>query len=232
MRSVSLCCLAAASLLLTAPVTAADQISGDYLETRTCDVYTGPCFANAQVGTTGHDAILAWSIDQGSFQGVDLAGLKVVMAVHAADTLGFGGGLVIHPDPIKSVVLVDRNANQTQRAALVAFAKNRAGRVAGEVVRVEPVAIEMSLDHLAMVGRLRAGDVVEIETRKLGSGDCVCTNEQVFYPPLTDVDGYEPAYTVKAGFQGRGLASRWQAPGTRSSFLAAFHVADDQLAGN
>lgn len=202
----------------------AEGLSGEYLETRTCDVYTGPCFANAQVGTTGRNAVLAWSIDQGGFNGVDLAGLKVILAVRAADTLGFGGGLVIHPDPIKSVVLVDESANSAQRAALVAFVKQQAGQVAGEVVRVETVDIEMALDHVEMVGRLRAGEIVEIETRKLGRGDCVCTNEQVFYPPLTEVENYEPAYTVQGSFQGRGLGSRWQAPNTRSSFLATFRV--------
>jgi hypothetical protein len=229
MRILSLFC-ATALLAAWLPAAVGDEISGEYLETRTCDVYTGPCFANAQVGTTGRDAILAWSIERGSFQGVDLAGLKVVMAVRAADTLGFGGGLVIHPDPIKSVVLVDQKANARQRDALVAFAKERAGRVAGAVVRVEPVAIELDIDHIDMVGRLRAGDIVEVETRKLGRGDCVCSNEIVFYPPLTDVDSYEPAYTVSAGFKGRGLGSRWQAPSTRGSFLATFHVGGAKLA--
>lgn len=229
MRSISFFC-AALLLVSLCPLTVAEEISGEYLETRTCDVYTGPCFANAQVGTTGRDALLAWSIDRGSYHGVDLAGLKVVMAVHAADTLGFGGGLVIHPDPIKSVVLVDKNANSDQRAALVAFATQRAGKVAGQIVRVEPVAIEMSIDHAEMVGQLRAGSAVEVETRKLGRGDCVCTNEQTFYPPLTSVENSAPAYTVKATFQGRGLGSRWQAPGTRSSFLATFDVSNEQLA--
>src|SRR5258708_5845621 len=51
----------------------ADEISGNYLETRTCDVYTGPCFANAQVGLTGQQAIMAWSVESGSHEGVDLS---------------------------------------------------------------------------------------------------------------------------------------------------------------
>ncbi len=223
-------CLLAAFVTMVLPGAKAEDITGEYLETRTCDVYTGPCFANGQVGIAGRDAVMAWSIEHGSFEGVDLSGLKVVMAVRAADTLGFGGGVVIHPDPIKSVVLVDAEATDTQRQALVRFATQRAGRVAGTVVRVEPVAIDMSVDHLQMVGKLRAGDAVEIETRKLGSGDCVCTNEQVFYPPLTDVDSAEPAFTVIGGFRGRGLNSRWETPRTRSSFLATFHGSEEKLA--
>ena len=41
-------------------------ISGNYLEVRSCDVYTGPCFANAEMGLTGKEGILVWSIREGS----------------------------------------------------------------------------------------------------------------------------------------------------------------------
>jgi hypothetical protein len=210
-----------AALLLPAVVTAGD-ISGEYLEVRTCDIYTGPCFANAEVGLTGRQALLAWNIEQGQHQGVDLAGLKVVLAVRASDTLGYGGGLVVNPDPITSVALVDERATPEQREALVDFARQRAGRVAGEVARVDAVPIEMTLDHIHMVGKLKAGTAAEIVTRKLGSGDCVCTNEVIFYPPLTKVDNFAPAYTVDGRFSGRGLGVRWSNPKTRSAFLATF----------
>lgn len=198
------------------------EIQGDYLETRTCDIYTGPCFANSEVGLAGQEALLAWSVERGGFRGVDLSGLKVVMAVRASDTLGFGGGLRVNPAPIKSVVVVDHRATPQQRNALVAFAKSCAGEAAGEVVRVESAPIEMHLDHIAMVGRLRAGETIGIETRKLGTLDQCCTNEIIFYPPLAKVDSFEPAYTEVGYFQGRGLGSQWANPKTRSAFLATF----------
>lgn len=217
--------------LCVAPLLAtAGEPRGDYLETRTCDVYTGPCFANGQVGLCGRDAILAWSIDNGSYNGVDLAGRKVILVVRAADTLGFGGGVVIHPYPIKSVALVDDSATDAQCEALVAFAKEQAGKVAGSVVRVQSVAIEMSVDHIDMVGKLRAGDIVDVETRKLAKGDCVCTNEQVFYPPLVAIENSEPAYTVRGSFKGRGLGTQWEAPSTRGSFLGTFAGQGEKLA--
>lgn len=218
------CCFLAVGALLAGfqPSVSAAEISGDYLETRTCDVYTGPCFANAQVGLTGQQAIMAWGIDRGTHEGVDLSGLKVVMVVRAADTLGFGGGLVVHPDPIRSVILVDSRATSTQQTALAEFARQRAGRVAGEVVRVAAVPIAMNLDHIDMVGQLQAGKEVKLLTRKLAKGDCVCTNEEIYYPPLTQVDNSEPAFTVDGGFGGRGLGQRWTNPRTRSAFLATF----------
>ena len=199
-----------------------DTLRGNYLESRTCDVYTGPCFANSQVGLGGHQAILAWNIESGSFDGVDLSGLNVFMAVKANDTLGFDGGLVVTPDVIKSVILVDERADSAQREALIALAKKRASRVVGDVVRVDQAAIKIDVDHAAGVAHLDAGKEARLTTRKIMKCDCVCTNEAVFYPPLAKVEKSSPAFTVDGGFQGRGLKEHWSNPGTRSAFVARF----------
>ena len=210
-----------ASLLVSSAAASADDLKGDYLETRTCDVYTGPCFANGQGGLTGKDAIMAWSIDRGTYENVDLAGLKVVVVLCASDTLGFGGTLVSHPDPIRSVIIVDEKGTSRQREALVQFAAQYA-KHAGEVVKVVTAPIEMSVDHFDIVGTLKAGDYAQIETRKLHQGDCVCSNEATFYPPLCDVKNAVPAFTVEGEFSGPGLGTHWSNGHTRSAFLASF----------
>jgi hypothetical protein len=208
-------------LLACASVALAGDLKGDYLETRTCDVYTGPCFANGQVSLTGNDAIMAWNIERGSYEGVNLAGLKVVVVTTATDTLGFGGPLAINPQDIRSVVIVDRSAAPRQREALVQFA-SRYARHAGEITKVVFAPIDLSVDHFEVVGRLEAGDYARIETRKLGTGDCVCSNEKTFYPPLCDVKNAVPAFTVQGQFSGPGLGTQWSNPNTRSAFLASF----------
>lgn len=202
--------------------TKSDSLRGNYLESRTCDIYTGPCFANSQVGLGGHEAILAWNIESGSFQGVDLSGLNVVMAVVANDTLGFDGGLEVSPDVIKSVILVDERADADQRRALVGLARKRAARVVGDLVRVASAPIKIDVDHAEGVAHLDAGKEARLTTRKIMKCDCVCTNEAVFYPPLAQVEKSSPAYTVDGGFQGRGLKEHWSNPGTRSAFVARF----------
>ena len=113
-------------------------------------------------------------------------GLKVVVVTTASDTLGFGGTLAINPEHIRSVVIVDRSATPRQREALVQFA-SRYARHAGEITKVVFAPIDLSVDHFEVVGRLEAGNYAQIETRKLGTGDCVCSNEMTFYPPLNDV---------------------------------------------
>ena len=76
---------AALALLVAAVAASADDkksaaspgentVKGDYLEVRTCDVWVGACFANAEVGETGREATLAWSFKSGQWAGVDLSG--------------------------------------------------------------------------------------------------------------------------------------------------------------
>ncbi len=220
MLRLSIVCSALAALAMPA-AGSTGELKGDYMETRTCDVYTGPCFANGQGGLVGKDAIMAWSIDRGSYEGVDLAGLKVVVVSTASDTLGFGGTLVCNPDKIRSVVIVDRRADQRAREALVQFASVHA-KHAGEIVKVVDAPISMSIDHFEAAGKLTAGDLASIETRKLHAGDCVCSNEQTFYPPLCEVRNALPAFTTEGRYAGPGLGTHWSNPGTRSSFLASF----------
>lgn len=199
-------------------------ISGDYVESRTCDIYTGPCFANAQMGLAGHQAVLAWSIDEGTYEGVDLTGLKAVMAVRASNTLSFGGGLDIDPFPVRAVILLDERATPIQRQALERFVRDQTAHMAPDVERIDVAAIQMKVDHVSMVANLSAGEEVRLTTRKLKKGDCVCSNEELYYPPLVAVDNAEAAYTLDGGFSGRGLRSTWSNPGSRSAYLATFYL--------
>ncbi len=76
---------------MAAPKPQAPQITGQYLESRTADIYTGPCIANSETNLAGKQAVMAWHIDQGTWTNVDLSGLTVVAVVNATDTLGMDG---------------------------------------------------------------------------------------------------------------------------------------------
>jgi len=81
-------CLFPAALAFMGCVAAQAKVHGDYIETRSADVYTGQCFANGEVGLSGDQAILAWHIQSGSWDGMKLDGCRVVVAVKAEATLG------------------------------------------------------------------------------------------------------------------------------------------------
>ena len=51
--------LAAVALVVAVLPAGAAGISGQYVECRTTDVWTGPCFANAEM-IAGRNAVLGW----------------------------------------------------------------------------------------------------------------------------------------------------------------------------
>ena len=119
LRHVSL--VIVALIAVAAPVSAAG-ISGQYIEARTCDVWTGPCFANSEMNLTGKHAVMGWKVDKGAFDKVALDGLSVVAIVAASDTLGLD-----QTGPGKAVLIVDSKATKEQRVALIAMARKQSG---------------------------------------------------------------------------------------------------------
>jgi hypothetical protein len=215
MRKVLQACLLIA--LLASPVSAMDiTIRGDYLEARTSDVYTGPCFANGEMNLVGKEAILTWHVREGAWQGVPLAGLSVMAVLKAGNTLGYAAD----PDP-RAVVIVDEAANPEQQRALLAFAREMAGELLEDIVAVEVESIDFEVGGHGEASAT-AGSIAALETRCLSQSDHVCGNEDIFYPPLTRVSDATPAYTVVHQFSGEGLDSSWSNPYKRSAFIGAF----------
>jgi hypothetical protein len=208
-------------LLAFAASLQAQQFRGDYIESRSTDVYVAQCFANGEVGLTGNDALLAWHVEEGAWNGVKLDGLTVAAAVRARATLGDPYG---NPYPAQAVLMVDSAANSQQRTALIALAQHNGGRLLENVVRVEyvPVVLDAPADPHQGSAVLRAGRLATIITRPLNHHDHICGNETDFYPPLTDVSGAVSAVATTDEFRGEGLGTEWTAHGRRSAYIARF----------
>lgn len=203
------------------PVNAEPSISGDYLEVRSCDVFTGPCVANGEMGLRGKEGILVWSIREGSWKGTPLAGLSVIAALHTDDTLG---DQRYNARSGPAVLVVDDQATTEQRDALIDFAQAMAGKLIREVadVQVRPIVATLGTCSKSGCASVKAGELVEVTTRCLGAKDHLCGNEEVYYPPLTTVNGAQTAFTELAKFKGEGLDVTWELTGYRSAFLASF----------
>jgi hypothetical protein len=220
-----------ASLLLFVGISLqAQQIRGDYIESRSTDVYVAQCFANGEVGLAGKQALLAWHVQEGSWSGVNLNGLTVAAAVQARATLGDPYG---EPYPAQAVLMVDDAANAAQRLALVALAQHQGGRLLENIVRVEyiPVILDVPADLRDGHAVLRAGHLATIVTRPLNHHDHICGNESNYYPPLTSVQGATSAVSLTDEFHGDGLDSQWTAHGRRSAYIARFSEGRPTMAG-
>jgi hypothetical protein len=219
MRDRRLAFLGIAILALSTPLFA-QQIRGDYIETRSADVYTGQCFANGEVNLVGNQAILAWHVQSGSWNGVPLEGLTVAAAVRANATLG---DPYANPYPAQAVLLVDDQANEQQRAALVAFAQQMGGELLSRVERVIPAPMELVVNPQRHgVALLRAGQFATVQTRSIDDHDHLCGNEETFYPPLTQLAHAMPAVALTDAYRGPGLGVDWESHGKRSAFVGTF----------
>src|SRR5436853_5559365 len=98
-------------------------VTGAYVEARTAEVFTGGCVMASEAETMGKQAVLAWKIDRGTVNGVQVDGLSVVAALAGDVNLGvyeIGGAHAT----VRSVLYVDERANPVQRMALVSLAND------------------------------------------------------------------------------------------------------------
>src|SRR5438067_7258520 len=208
---------------LLSPDLAAPAVRGQYVEARTCDVFTGSCFANADTGLTGKNAVLAWKVTSGTVSGTRLDGLGVVAVVAARETLGLKQSA-----PGKAIVIVDEKATEAQRAALVAFVKAQAGDLADEVVAVRSAKVDLTICDCDGDGcaTLTAG-AVKIQTRCLDAHhDRACGNESTIYPPLAKGVSAKAAMASEHCVKGPGLNETWTDHDRRGVVGGAFAASE------
>jgi hypothetical protein len=208
-----------AFIAVAAPVSA-DGISGQYIEARNCDVWTGPCFANSEVNLTGRNAVMGWKVDKGTLDNVRLDGLSIVAVVAASDTLGLE-----QTAAAKAILIVDAKANARQRDALVRLAKKQGGDLLKKVIQVESAKVDLCTTACKKGGcaYLEAGKA-HIETRCLDHHDKVCGNESAFYPPLAKNVKAEAAMATKHAFEGSQFNTTWIEHERRGAYVGSFAI--------
>jgi hypothetical protein len=213
--------LSALSLLFVAGSAGAAEITGKYVEARTCDIWTGPCFANADFNLSGKHAVLAWKVDKGTFQNVKLDGLGVVAVLVANNTLGLK-----QPGPAKVIFIVDKGASAAQQKALVGLAQQQTGGLLDNVVAVHSAEVQVNFCDCKgnACAEVVAGKAV-IKTRCLNTvHDKVCGNESAYYPPLAQGVQAIPAAAEEQGYTGTGLNQTWHQYDNRGAYVGSFKV--------
>jgi uncharacterized protein DUF1326 len=192
-------------------------VTGSYVEARTAEVFAGGCVMGSEAETMGRQAILAWNVDRGSFNGVSVAGLSVVAAVSGDRNLGIqemGGDKPV----VRSAVFVDERANPAQRLALVAMARELSNGIMGTIVNVTPSPIQFS-DNGGEI-EVEAGQVF-LQVAKHIVHDPTCGAMQWFHP-LASVDDPAIGLAAQHSFTGNGLGTKWSDPNKRSAFFGTF----------
>lgn len=193
-------------------------LSGDYVEARTAEVFAGGCVMNSEAETVGRQAVMAWRIDRGSYQGVSLDGLAVVAAVNADRNLGMRemGGEA--PQNVRTALVVDARASGAQREALVAMARDLSKGVIGRIVSITPAQITYwdDRDRIAI-----AASDVQLTVSKQLKHDPSCGAMQ-WFRPLTTIQQGTLGVAETHAFSGSALGTKWSDPNKRSAFFAKF----------
>jgi hypothetical protein len=191
------------------------SLRGDYVEVRTASVFAGACHYNGEVVTTGRDAMMAWNVTTGKWQGVDLSGVRALAIITSDANLSENNAAR------SAEIIIDSNASQTQSQALLNALKVKYAATLGNVVTVRTAPIKF--DHVGRSYAVAADDAT-INVEAMPNDLCCKMPNLVWYSPLVGLENRKVGYTVKATYSGKAIATPWSRSGENSAFYGSFSL--------
>ena len=166
-------------------------LEGSILEVCDCKVLC-PCWIGEDPDNGTCDSVIAYHVDTGEIEGVDVSGLTMAMVAHIP-------GNVLNGNFRTMTFVDDRASIEQEQALLMAFAGKLGGpledlsKLVGEMVGVERAPI--TFDVQGGKGTLRIGTDAEavMEPYRGPTGEVTTLNESIF----STIPG-SPAYVAKA----------------------------------
>jgi hypothetical protein len=191
------------------------SLRGDYVEVRTASVFAGACHYNGEVVTTGRDAMMAWNVTSGQWQGVDLSGVRVLAIVSADVNLGEQNAAR------QSEIIIDSNASRAQALAMMNALKEKYAASLGKIVEVRsaPISFERNGRTYAVVTNEAA-----INVEAMPNDLCCKMPNLVWYTPLVGLENRKVGYTEKALYSGKTVGEPWSRSGENSAFYGTFSL--------
>ena len=191
------------------------SLRGDYVEVRTASVFAGACHYNGEVVTTGRDALMAWNVTSGKWQGVDLTGVRVLAIVSADANLAEANAAR------QSEIIIDSNASRAQSVAMANALKEKYAAALGTVaaVRSAPIRFERNGRTYNVVS-----DEAAINVEAMPNDLCCKMPNLVWYTPLVGLENRKVGYTSKARYNGKVVGEPWSRSGENSAFYGSFSL--------
>ncbi len=189
------------------------SLRGEYVEVRTASVFAGACHYNGEVVTTGRDAMMAWNVTSGKWNGVDLSGVRAMAIVSSTSNLSEQNAAR------QSEVIIDSSASQTQAQAMLSALKEKYAASLGKIVEVRnaPVSFELK-DRTYKV----SADDATINVEAMPNDLCCKMPNLVWYTPLVGLENRKVGYTMKASYAGHKVSDPWSRSGENSAFYGTF----------
>ena len=220
---MKLALMAVAALVVSAAsLSAADKgrIAGEYVEARTAEVFAGGCIMNSEAETLGRQAVMAWRITSGAFEGVAVDGLTVAAAVAGDRNLGMREMGGEEPTAVKAIIIVDPRATTPQRDALVRLVRELSNGLITHVVRVDVAPVKFATSHKYVEVNVPDNGIL-LTVNKEMKHDPSCGAMQ-WFKPFTKLADAALGVVEEHSFEGQGLNTKWSAPNKRSAFYGTF----------
>jgi len=189
------------------------SVRGEYVEVRTASVFAGACHYNGELVTTGRDAMMAWNVTSGKWNGIDLTGVRALAIVSASANLS-------EQDAARqSEIIIDSAASQPQAQAMLNALQTRYSASLGKIVEVRNAPVDF--EHKDRTYSVTADDAT-INVEAMPNDLCCKMPNLVWYKPLVGLENRKVGYTAKASYAGRKVADPWSRSGENSAFYGTF----------
>jgi hypothetical protein len=190
------------------------SLRGDYVEVRTASVFAGACHYNGEVTTAGREAMMAWKVTSGKWQGVDLSGVRVMAIISSESNLA-------EKDAARqSELIIDSPSRAQSLAMLNAIKANYAGSL-GNIVKVRnaPITFVREGKKYAV-----AADEATMNVEAMPNDLCCKMPNLVWYTPMVGLENRKVGYTTNASYSGNTVSEQWSRAGENSAFYGSFSL--------
>src|SRR6185436_624179 len=188
------------------------SMRGDYVEVRTASVFAGACHFNGEVTTAGREAMMAWNVTSGKWQGVDLTGVKVMAIVSSDSNLS-------DKDAARQSEIVIDSSSRAQSLAMLNAIKEKYASSLGNIVKVRnaPISFVREGKNFAV-----AADEATMNVEAMPNDLCCKMPNLVWYKPFVGLENRKVGYTTNASYGGRKVSEPWSRSGENSAFYGSF----------
>jgi|SRR4030095_12802808 Protein of unknown function (DUF1326) len=191
------------------------SLRGDYVEVRTASVFAGACHYNGELVTTGNDAMMAWNVTSGNWQGVDLTGVRAMAIVSAS------ANLANTTAARQTEIIIDQNATRAQSVAMLNALKQKYAASLGNIVAVRNAPVSFVREGRSYAV---ATDDATINVEAMPNDLCCKMPNLVWYSPLVGLENRKVGYTSSATYSGKKVTDPWSRSGENSAFYGSFSL--------